>query len=112
MPDPLQRSAFQAAQDAAQARQRDNHPGLDAQRQRNLEEQMMDWLRLQIFLIFFVSPFLVLLYFWLGVNVVYYGLEIIVPVLETTAKVCRSFQGLLEPVSSLLWYLVRWLGYL
>lgn len=71
----------------------------------------MNWLRLQSFLNFFVSPFLVLLYFWLGTNVLYYGLEIIVPVLETAAKVCRSSQGLLEPVSSLLWHLVRWMGY-
>ncbi|KAL0466097.1 hypothetical protein QR685DRAFT_484104 [Neurospora intermedia] len=93
MPDPLQWSAFQGAQDAAQARQRDNHPGFDAQRERNLKEQMMKWLRVSSFLFF------ILLYYWMGVNVWYYGLDIIVPVLETTAKVCRSFQNLLEPVS-------------
>ncbi|WPJ61104.1 hypothetical protein SMAC4_13345 [Sordaria macrospora] len=72
---------------------------------------MMKWGRLLYVLYIVLWTCFLVIYLWALAKVLYYGLGIILPVLETTARVFRSFQSLFGLVSFLLWYLVCWTGY-
>ena len=83
----------------------------EAERQRYLEDKLMKWSILASVVFLVLEICFAILCIWLLANLGYYFVALCLPILEMPIAVLRSFQNIFGFVSSLLWHLVRWMGY-